>query len=66
MAFLNKISTKWLLKITGFFTLVGVASFFYSLIRGNYINYEAILLTIIMLCFFLHFNTKKIEDKKPK
>lgn len=64
MGLLNKISTKWLLRATGFFTLVGVASFFYSLFRGHYINYEAILLTIIMLSFFLHFYLKRVEDKK--
>jgi len=62
MGFLNKRSTKWLLIITGFFTIEGVVSFFYSLIRGHYISYEAILLTIIMLCFFLHFHSKRVED----
>ncbi len=64
MMFINKVSLKWLLRITGFFTLFGVASFLYSLVRGNYINYEAILLTIIMLSFFLHFNSKTIKDKQ--
>lgn len=47
-------------KFTGFFFIIGIISFFYSLIRGGEINIEAIYLTVVMLTGYIYF--KKIYN----
>ncbi|RIU93447.1 hypothetical protein D1864_08255 [Oceanobacillus picturae] len=59
----NEILKKYnriLKNLTGFFFVVGVISFFYSLIRGGEINIEAIYLTVVMLTGYIYF--KKIYN----
>ncbi len=41
-------------KFTGFFFIIGVLSFFYSLIRGGEINIEAIFLIVLMITGYIY------------
>lgn len=61
--YLQRLSDKAFLQIT---LETERALSYVIFVRGNDINDEAILLTVTMLCPFLHFNTKRIGVIKTK
>lgn len=54
---------KRLKKITGIGIVYGLISFFYSLLRGNEININAIILTVCMFILYLHFRMSDLDEK---
>lgn len=50
---------KTLKTITGIGVVYGLISFLYSLVRGNEININAIVLAVCMFILYLHFKSKQ-------